>query len=136
MKGQNVVVTSGKRKTAIARAVTRKGNGQVTINGYPVEFHPVQILRQKIEEPLLIIGERANEVNIDVKVAGGGMTGQADASRTAIAKGIVKFLKDDKIEEMFRQYDRTLLVNDIRRKMPKKPSGKGARAKRQKSYRR
>ena len=135
MKSQNFIVTSGKRKTAVARAVTRKGNGQVTINGRPVEFHPIQILRQKIGEPLQLVGEKASEMNIDVKVAGGGPTGQADASRTAIAKGIVKFLKDDKIEEMFRQYDRTLLVNDIRRKMPKKPMGRGARGKRQKSYR-
>ncbi|EQD29029.1 30S ribosomal protein S9P, partial [mine drainage metagenome] len=71
----------------------------------------------------------------EVEVHGGGTTGQADAARTAIAKGIVEFFGDDKIEDMFRQYDRTLLVNDIRRKLPKKPQGSGARAKRQKSYR-
>ena len=52
MKNTGVIITSGKRKTAIARAVTRKGNGQVTINGYPVEFHPVELLRNKIREPL------------------------------------------------------------------------------------
>ena len=135
MKNPEIIVTSGKRKTAIARAITKKGNGQVTINGYPVEFHPVELLRNKIREPLLILGNKASEINVDVKVSGGGLTGQADASRTAIAKGIVKLLKDDKVEEMYRQYDRTLLVNDIRRKMPKKPAGSGARAKRQKSYR-
>lgn len=129
------IVTSGKRKTAVARAVTKKGKGQVTINGYPVEFHPVQLLRNKIKEPLELLGDKASGLNIEVKVSGGGLTGQADASRTAIAKGIVKFLKDDSVEEMFRQYDRTLLVNDIRRKLPKKPAGSGARAKKQKSYR-
>ena len=68
-------------------------------------------------------------------VFGGGVTGQADASRTAIAKGIIKFVSDDTLEEKFRQYDRTMLVNDIRRKLPKKPMGRGARVKRQKSYR-
>ena len=135
MKAPNVVMTSGKRKTAVARAVTRKGNGQVTINGSPVEIYPVEILRNKLLEPLMLAGDRAKEVNIDVMVSGGGQTGQADASRTAIAKGLVKFLKDDELDELFRQYDRTLLVNDIRRKMPKKPMGRGARAKRQKSYR-
>lgn len=135
MKNTGVIITSGKRKTAVARAITRKGNGQVTINGYPVEFHPVELLRNKIKEPLDLLGEKATTLNIDVKVSGGGLTGQADASRTAIAKGIIKFLKDDGVEEMFRQYDRTLLVNDIRRKLPKKPAGSGARAKKQKSYR-
>lgn len=135
MKNTGVIITSGKRKTAVARAITRKGNGQVTINGFPVEFHPVELLRNKIKEPLDILGEKASTMNIEVKVTGGGLTGQADASRTAIAKGIVKFLKDDSVEEMFRQYDRMLLVNDIRRKLPKKPTGPGARAKKQKSYR-
>ncbi|HLH86265.1 MAG TPA: 30S ribosomal protein S9 [Thermoplasmataceae archaeon] len=135
MKSPNIVITSGKRKTAIARAITKKGNGQVTINGVPVELYPVEVLRNKILEPLNLLGDKLSEVNVEVKVSGGGVTGQADASRTAIAKGIVAFLKDDSIEEAFRQYDRTLLVNDIRRKLPKKPMGRGARAKRQKSYR-
>lgn len=134
MKTQ-AILTSGKRKTAVATAVTKKGKGIVTINGYPVEFHPVQILREKIFEPIQLVGDKINEINIEVQVHGGGTTGQADAARTAIAKGIVEFFGDDKIEDMFRQYDRTLLVNDIRRKLPKKPQGSGARAKRQKSYR-
>lgn len=132
---KNPIITSGKRKTAVARAVTRKGKGIVTINGYPVEFHPIMILKQKIEEPLKLLGERSSEVDIEVQVSGGGMTGQADASRTAIAKGIVEYFEDDTIEELYRQYDRTMLVNDIRRKLPKKPQGRGARVKRQKSYR-
>lgn len=134
MKTQTIL-TSGKRKTAIARAATKKGKGIITINGYPIEFHPVQILREKIFEPIQLVGDKINEVNIEVEVHGGGTTGQADAARTAIAKGIVEYFGDDKIEEMFRLYDRTLLVNDIRRKLPKKPQGSGARAKRQKSYR-
>lgn len=134
MKNQPIL-TSGKRKTAVARAVTKKGKGIVTINGYPIEFHPVMILREKIFEPINLVGDKINEVNIEVKVQGGGMTGQADAARTAIAKGILKYFNDDSMTEMFRQYDRTLLVNDIRRKLPKKPQGSGARAKRQKSYR-
>ena len=135
MKNANIIATSGKRKTATARAVTKKGKGIVTINGEPVEFHPVLILKDKIMEPLKLLGDRVNQVDIDVMVAGGGNTGQADAARTAIAKGIIQYFKDDSIEEMYRQYDRTLLVNDIRRKMPKKPQGKGARARKQKSYR-
>ena len=88
MKNQ-AILTSGKRKTAVARATTKKGKGIVTINGYPVEFHPVQVLREKIFEPINLVGDKINELNIDVEVSGGGTTGQADAARTAIAKGIV-----------------------------------------------
>lgn len=131
----NPIATSGKRKTAIARAITKKGKGLVTINGYPIEFYPIPLLKEKMMEPLKLLGERVDQVDIEVKVNGGGNTGQADASRTAIAKGIIQFFKDDKLEETYRQYDRTMLVNDIRRKLPKKPMGRGARKKRQKSYR-
>jgi small subunit ribosomal protein S9 len=135
MKANNSIVTSGKRKTAVAKAVTKKGSGKVTINGYPIELHPAPILREKIREPLLLLGDKVNGIDIEVTVSGGGVTGQADASRTAIAKGIVKFVSDETLEDKFKQYDRTMLVNDIRRKLPKKPMGRGARAKRQKSYR-
>ena len=61
--------------------------------------------------------------------------GQAAAVRTAIARGLVDFYKDDELEALFRAYDRTLIINDDRRKLPKKPLGRGARAKKQKSYR-
>ncbi|EQB66977.1 MAG: 30S ribosomal protein S9 [Thermoplasmataceae archaeon] len=136
MKNNSIIMTSGKRKTAIARAYTRKGNGKITINGAPVEFYPIPLLKEKLIEPLSLIGDKANQVDIEINVQGGGVTGQADASRTAMAKGIVKFFKDDaELEETYRKYDRTLLVNDIRRKLPKKPMGRGARVKRQKSYR-
>ncbi len=133
MKG--VIQTSGKRKTAVARATTRDGKGKITINGFPIEFYPVGILREKIQEPVILVGEKALKMDIEVQVHGGGVTGQADAARTAIAKGIVKYLKDDTIEEAYKKYDRTILVSDVRRKLPKKPQGKGARARRQKSYR-
>jgi len=130
------ILTTGKRKAATARAVTKKGNGKVFINGVPVELYPIEILRNKLMEPLKILGDRSNELDIDVKVHGGGNAGQTDAARTAIAKGIIKYFSDDhELENDIRTYDRTILVNDIRRKMPKKPMGPGARAKRQKSYR-
>ena len=130
------ILTIGKRKTAVARAVTRKGTGRVLINGRPVELYPIDLLRNKLMEPLKILGDRANEIDIEIKVEGGGNTGQTDASRTAMAKGIVKYFSEDhELENSIRTYDRTMLVNDIRRKMPKKPMGSGARAKRQKSYR-
>ncbi len=129
------IFTSGKRKTAVARAFTRKGKGIIKVNDKPIEFYPIPLLREKLMDPIRLIGDKASEIDIDVTVRGGGTTGQVDASRTAIAKGIIGYFKDDSIEETFRLFDRTLLVNDIRRKLPKKPMGSGARAKRQKSYR-
>ena len=86
-------------------------------------------------EPVKLIGDKATSMDVEITVSGGGVTGQVDAARTAMAKGIVKFLDDSEVEEIYRQYDRTIMVNDIRRKLPKKPQGRGARAKRQKSYR-
>ena len=61
--------------------------------------------------------------------------GQAAAVRTAVARGLVEFYKDEDLEALFKSYDRTLMINDDRRKLPKKPLGPGARAKKQKSYR-
>ncbi|BAB60302.1 ribosomal protein small subunit S16 [Thermoplasma volcanium GSS1] len=129
------VITTGKRKTAVARAVVKKGKGIITINGTPAELYPVEVLRNKILEPVKLAEDKAKGIDVTVKVKGGGVTGQADASRTAIARGIVKFLQDNELENLFRQYDRTLIVNDVRIKLPKKPGGRGARAKKQKSYR-
>lgn len=130
-----VVVTSGKRKTAIAKAYVRKGVGRVRINKVPIEIFTPEVAKDKMMEPLILAGDRTGKVDIDVTVNGGGMMGQACASRTAIAKGLVMFLGDNELETTYRQYDRSLLVSDPRRKLPKKPCGRGARKKRQKSYR-
>ena len=86
-------------------------------------------------EPLELASDKAGKVDISVNVNGGGVMGQAAAIRTAIARGLVEFYKDEELERMFRAYDRTLIINDDRRKLPKNPLGPGARAKKQKSYR-
>lgn len=61
--------------------------------------------------------------------------GQAEAVRTALGRGILGWTNDPKIKEVYLSYDRTLLVNDSRQKEMKKPHGRGARARFQKSYR-
>ena len=134
-KTQRVVNTSGKRKTAIARATVKKGKGRVRINSIPLEILTPELARLKIMEPMLIAGKKSEKVDIDISVQGGGFMGQAEACRTSIAKGLVEFHEDEELESIFRQYDRSLMVNDARRKLPKKPLGRGARKKRQKSYR-
>jgi len=129
------VNTSGKRKTAIARAVVKEGTGRVTINKIPLEIFSPELARLKIEEPLGLVPEKVKTVDIAVIVNGGGVMGQAAAARTAIARGLVDYYKDEALEAIFRAYDRTLLINDDRRKLPKNPMGPGARSKKQKSYR-
>jgi small subunit ribosomal protein S9 len=135
VKAPPIVLTTGKRKSAIARATVRKGIGVLRYNGIPLEFVEPEIVRQKVQEPLLMVGDRVRQVNISVRTHGGGIIGQASAARTAVARGLVEWLKDDALRARFRHYDRTLLVNDPRRKLPKRPGGRGARARRQKSYR-
>jgi small subunit ribosomal protein S9 len=130
-----VATASGKRKTAIARATVMRGKGRVRVNHIPVEIMTPELVRLKVTEPLRLAGKRIETLDIDVNVRGGGIMGQADAVRTAIARGLVQYTGDQELEAIYRDYDRTLMVPDTRRKLPKKPLGRGARKKRQKSYR-
>ena len=130
-----VIHTSGKRKTAIARGTVREGTGKVRINRIPLELYSPELANLKLQEPLKLAGDLANEVDINIKVIGGGVMGQAEAARMVIAKGLVQWSQDMDLKEKFIQYDRTMLVGDPRRSEPKKYGGPGARARKQKSYR-
>lgn len=129
------MLTSGKRKTAVARAVVRKGEGRLRVNRTPIELYQPELARQKILEPVVIAEKRANKLDIDVNVEGGGVMGQADAVRTAVSRAIVEFTGDEDLKQQYLYFDRTLLAPDTRMKLPKKQLGRGARKKRQKSYR-
>ncbi len=129
-------VASGKRKTAIARALIDKGTGKITINKR--NYKTLDKFNQlHIEEPLRLAEEVLGHNNFDVKinVKGGGEKGQIEAARLALAKAIVKFTESKKLEDVYSEYDRHLLVADVRRKEPNKPGDSKARAKRQSSYR-
>ena len=134
---EKIVIATGKRKTAVARAIIRRGSGRVRINGVPVELVPIEVARIKIMEPLLLIGRKIVEsVDIDVRVSGGGYMSQAEACRMAIARGLVSFFSDsNEIKEIFKEYDRTMLSGDPRRTEPEKWMRYSARRFRQKSYR-
>jgi small subunit ribosomal protein S9 len=129
------VVEVGRRKAAIARARVRGGKGRVLINRRPLEILEPELARLKIMEPIILLQDLTKKVDIEVKVEGGGVMGQAEAIRTAIAKGLIKWSGDPKVRELLKQYDWTLVKSDTRFKEPKKPGGRGARAKFQKSYR-
>jgi len=129
-----VINTSSSRKRAVARATLKEGKGIIRYNSMPLAHITNMLVREKIEEPLFIGGKIAESVDIHVKTHGGGPIGQAEAARTAIAKALTEF--DKSLEPIFLEYDRTLLVKDVRRKETHKPNRHGkARAKVQKSYR-
>ena len=139
----------GRKKTATAVAHVKEGKGMVRVNGCPLDLVQPEILRTKVHEPFMAIklGENPlpfdfNDLDIRVRVKGGGYSAQIYAIRQAIAKGIVayyqKFVDESskqKIKDKFLAYDRSLLVADSRRTEPKKFGGPSARARYQKSYR-
>ncbi len=128
-----IIHTSGKRKRAVARATLKLGKGKIKVNKVLLDNFTPKLARLKLREPLLLAGDIANNVDININVFGGGIMGQAEASRLAIARALVKY--DKKLEEIFLKYDRHLLVADVRYKETYKPGDSKARKKRQKSYR-
>jgi small subunit ribosomal protein S9 len=135
-KKVKVVVARGKRKEAIARASVKEGRGRVKINNYSLDaYQNNAYLYELLREPLLLAGDKANKVDIDVNVHGGGVMGQIQAARLAIAKGLVAYFNDEKLEQTFYQHDPYLVIEDPRRVEPKKYKGRKARARFQKSYR-
>ncbi|MFB6174195.1 MAG: 30S ribosomal protein S9 [Halobacteriales archaeon] len=131
-----VTNTSGKKKTAIARATVSDGGGRVRIDSRPIELIEPETARLKMLEPFRLAGEDVRDrVDIDVTIEGGGVMGRADAVRTAIARGLVQHTGDMELRDAYMEFDRTLLVNDVRQSEAKKWGGPGARARYQKSYR-
>ncbi|MFO7792938.1 MAG: 30S ribosomal protein S9 [Candidatus Saliniplasma sp.] len=135
MGEKEVLTRTGKKKEAIAKATIRSGEGRVRINSKPLEIYTPEIAKLKIMEPIQLVGDRSDKIDININVQGGGVMGQAGATRTAIALCVIDYFDDPELEELFKEYDRSLLVSDPRRKLPKQPMGRGARKKRQKSYR-
>jgi small subunit ribosomal protein S9 len=136
MPGKKVLVVSGKRKTAVARAIVKPGAGRIRINRTPVEIFEPEIAREKIMEPLLQAGDDVwKQLDMDIKTSGGGYMGQAEAARMAVANALLKWTKSAHLRSVFTEYDRTMIAGDSRSKEPKKFGGPGARAKEQKSYR-
>jgi small subunit ribosomal protein S16e len=137
------VQTFGRKRHAVAVALVKAGRGQIRVNGMPLDLVNPPTLRIKVMEPVLLLGaERFSNIDVRVRVNGGGHTSQIYAIRQAIAKGVVayyqKFVDEaskKEVKDLLLSYDRSLLVADPRRCEPKKCGGSGARSKKQKSYR-
>lgn len=137
MEKNRTVNAKGKRKRACARATLSKGTGIVRVNKNLLENVQPGILRLKMQEPLVLAGPAASGVDIDVTAQGGGVMGQADAVRQAIAKALVEWTGSDDLKKKFAAYDKNLLVFDPRRTEPHKQnaSSRGPRRKKQTSKR-
>ena len=132
---KKIVHISGKRKMSVARATVKKGNGIIRINKKILDVIEPEIAREKIREPLLLAGDVAKKVNITVDVKGGGVMSQAEAARNAIARALVEYTGSKDLKKTFLQYDRHLLVADVRRTEPQKPCRSAARRGKQTSKR-
>jgi small subunit ribosomal protein S16e len=133
----------GRKKNAVAVCHASEGRGLIKVNGQPIEFLQPAAIRVKALEPILILGfPRVADLNLRIRVRGGGPNAQVYAIRQAISKAIVaynqKYVDEaakKEIKDILLSYDRQLLVVDPRRREPKKFGGRSARARRQKSYR-
>ena len=129
---------AGKRKTAIAKATIKAGTGKVMINHKLLENFP-RLRKLYVMEPLRIaegiLKDELNKFDISVNVKGGGMESQIEASRLAIGRVLVGFTGNTELKNAFLNYDRSILVADVRRKEMRKPGDSKARKRRQTSYR-
>jgi len=135
MSAKKLIVTSGTRKRAIARATIKPGKGKIRVNKAFIEHFEPKLSKMKLLEPIMLAGEMVNSVDVSIIVKGGGVNAQAEAARLALARALVAYSKSEKLKQKFLQYDRHLVVADSRRKEECKPNDSKARAKRQKSYR-
>ncbi len=128
--------TVGKRRRAVARATFRPGKGIIKMNAVPIELLQNPIIRMRLQEPLVLIGDAVKQFDVDVNTSGGGVLGQAEAARQAISRGFAEALGED-TRKMLLSYDRHLLVYDARRTEPHKPprSSQGPRRYKQRSKR-
>jgi len=132
-KGKALTVR-GKRKEAIARASIKSGKGIIRFNRVLLDSMNNKYIQEIIREPLRYVPE-SNTVDISLTVCGGGVMGQAQAARTAIANALVAYFEGQNLKEKLTEIDRSLIIEDTRRVESKKYKGPKARARYQKSYR-
>ena len=120
---QHYYYATGRRKEAVARVRLFAGAGAIIVNGKPYEdVFTRAVWRQSIDEPFEVVGMRG-KFNAQIRCAGGGVTGWADAIRLGIARALIE--ADD--SQRKRLKDAGLLTRDARIKERKKPGLKRAR---------
>lgn len=121
----SVTNTSGRRKTAVARIYLKEGNGTITVNGKDHKVYFPTLPLQYIVNQSFEVTELIGKYDVNVNVNGGGVKGQAEAVRLAIAKAIVEL--DAEKKPALRA--KGLMTRDMRMVERKKPGRKKARKK-------
>jgi small subunit ribosomal protein S9 len=126
-----IINTTGRRKTSIARVRLRLGSGQIQVNGKPVdEYFTREVLRILVRQPLDSING-TGRFDVTANVVGGGPAGQAGALRHGIARALDRF--DGTVRPTLKRAG--FLTRDARKKERKKYGQRGARARYQFSKR-
>jgi len=129
------ITVTGKIKSAVARAVFAPGRGRILVNSTPIEIWGQGLLREKVKEPMTLLPDLFQGVDVHVSVEGGGPASQARAAMVVLARGISRWTRSGTARRILRTYDKTMLAGDPRYKEAKKFGGPGARRRFQKSYR-
>lgn len=137
-KEVKVAISKSKRKRSIARASVKNGPGTIRINGRLIDTIEPTFIKDEVLTPINfsdMTKDLCNKLSISVNVHGGGVSSQAQACASAIAKAIVEYSGSAEIKREYLNYNRNLLIDDPRRVEPKKFLGPKARARFQTSYR-
>jgi small subunit ribosomal protein S9 len=122
MAQRDQITAVGRRKTAVARVLLQPGNGQITVNGRPLQVHlPRATLQYIATQPFRAVG--GARFSVLAKCNGGGISGQAGAISHALARALIK--TDATLRPVLRKAG--LLTRDPRAKERKKPGLKRAR---------
>ncbi|MDT8376292.1 MAG: 30S ribosomal protein S9 [Mariprofundaceae bacterium] len=114
---------TGRRKSSVARVMIQPGSGKVNINNRTIEdFFPIEIIRQEALSPLALT-QLIDRIDVRVKVAGGGVSGQAGAVRHGIARALLEY--DSGLRPQLKAEG--FLTRDARTVERKKPGLKKAR---------
>lgn len=123
MEKANVINTTGRRKSAIARLFLTEGKGNIVINGQKLEeFFPLARYQYVVKQPLELLAV-IEKYDIKIKLEGGGITGQAEAVRMAIARALIEVNPEDKAALRKAGF----VTRDPRAKERKKPGQPRAR---------
>ena len=116
-------MATGRRKTSVARVILRPGEGKLVVNRRAFQsYFPSEALRAEIQQPL-ISAELAGKFDVLVNARGGGIHGQAGATKLGIARALIVF--NPELRPRLRQGG--FLTRDPRAKERKKYGQKGAR---------
>ena len=115
---------TGRRKKSVARVRLYNGTGSVTINGRDInDYFGLETLKVIVRQPLALTN-MTEKVDIECRVAGGGVTGQAGAIRHGIARALLQY-NGEELRPALKKAG--FLTRDPRMKERKKYGLKGAR---------